>query len=48
MTARSVGDVTVAGDAALVAEVEMHRPPANYFDAELLAGVVEAIAWADG
>ena len=48
MTARSFGDVTVAVDAALVAEVEMHRPPANYFDAELLAGVVEAIAWADG
>ena len=30
-----------------VAEVELHRPPANYFDAELLAGVVKAIDWAD-
>jgi len=30
-----------------VAEVEMHRPPANYFDAALLASVVEAVAWAD-
>ena len=30
-----------------VAEVEMHRPPANYFDAALLAGVVDAVDWAE-
>jgi len=41
------GDVTaVLGDDG-VAEVEMHRPPANYFDAELLGDVVSALAWAD-
>ena len=30
-----------------MAEVELHRPPANYFDAALLAGVVDAVAWAE-
>ena len=40
------GDVTVVLDADHVAEIEMHRPPANYFDAELLAGVVDAVDWA--
>jgi enoyl-CoA hydratase/carnithine racemase len=40
------GDVTAAVDPDHVAEVEMHRPPANYFDGALLAGVVDAIAWA--
>ena len=47
MTSGSFGDVTVWVDATYVAEVEMHRPPANYFDADLLAGVVDAVAWAD-
>jgi 2-(1,2-epoxy-1,2-dihydrophenyl)acetyl-CoA isomerase len=42
------GDVTVTVTDTYVAEVEMHRPPANFFDAHLLAGVVEAIGWADG
>jgi len=46
--AGAFGDVTVSLDDRLVAEVEMHRPPANYFDAALLAAVVEAVAWADG
>jgi enoyl-CoA hydratase/carnithine racemase len=41
------GDVTVTLDDRHVAEVELHRPPANYFDAALLASVVEAIAWTD-
>jgi 2-(1,2-epoxy-1,2-dihydrophenyl)acetyl-CoA isomerase len=41
------GDVTVVLDGHHVAEVEMHRPPANYFDAALLASVVEAVGWAD-
>jgi 2-(1,2-epoxy-1,2-dihydrophenyl)acetyl-CoA isomerase len=40
------GDVTVVLDAEIVAEIEMHRPPANYFDADLLAGVVDAVDWA--
>ncbi len=40
------GDVTCAVDEDHVAEVEMHRPPANYFDAALLSGVVDAIGWA--
>jgi hypothetical protein len=42
------GDVTVVLDAHHVAEIEMHRPPANHFDADLLAGVVDAIGWAAG
>jgi 2-(1,2-epoxy-1,2-dihydrophenyl)acetyl-CoA isomerase len=42
------GDVTVVLGARHVAEIEMHRPPANYFDADLLAGVVDAIDWAAG
>jgi 2-(1,2-epoxy-1,2-dihydrophenyl)acetyl-CoA isomerase len=45
--ATSIGDVTVAVADTHVAEIEMHRPPANYFDATLLAGVVEAVRWAD-
>ena len=40
------GDVTADVGNDLVAEVEMHRPPANYFDAGLLSGVVDAVAWA--
>ncbi|MGD0881602.1 MAG: enoyl-CoA hydratase/isomerase family protein [Acidimicrobiales bacterium] len=40
------GDVTVTVAEAHVAEVEMHRPPANYFDSVLLSGVVEAVDWA--
>ena len=42
------GDVTVSLDDAHVAEVEMHRPPANYFDAALLSGILEAIRWTEG
>jgi 2-(1,2-epoxy-1,2-dihydrophenyl)acetyl-CoA isomerase len=38
------GDVTVVIGDDQVAEVELHRPPANYFDAVLLGGVVDAIA----
>jgi 2-(1,2-epoxy-1,2-dihydrophenyl)acetyl-CoA isomerase len=37
------GDVSVAfGDAAHVATVEIHRPPANFFDAELISSIAEA------
>jgi len=47
MTADAVfGDVTVSVGDTGVAEVELHRPPANYFDAPLLSGAVEAIRWA--
>jgi len=42
----SFGDVTVVLGADHVAEVEMHRPPANYFDAVLLSSVVKSIRWA--
>jgi enoyl-CoA hydratase/carnithine racemase len=37
------GDVTATHVGGHVTEVEMHRPPANYFDTGLLRGVVEAI-----
>ena len=43
----SFGDVTVTVDADGVGEVEMHRPPANYFDASLLGDVVAGLAWSD-
>jgi enoyl-CoA hydratase/carnithine racemase len=43
---RAFGDVTATVDRH-VAEVELHRPPANFFDAVLLAGVVDALEWAD-
>jgi 2-(1,2-epoxy-1,2-dihydrophenyl)acetyl-CoA isomerase len=42
------GDVTARLDEDHVAEVELHRPPANYFDAALLGGIVDAIDWAAG
>jgi len=45
---RSFGEVSVVVDGDHVAEVEMHRPPANYFDAALLSGIVDAIGWAAG
>ncbi len=44
----SFGEVTVTATGPYVAEVEMHRPPANYFDAALLEGIVDSIRWADG
>jgi 2-(1,2-epoxy-1,2-dihydrophenyl)acetyl-CoA isomerase len=46
MTDAAFGDVSVRLDDGHVAEVELHRPPANYFDAILLNGVVDAVAWA--
>ena len=39
------GDVTATLGDGHVAEVELHRPPANYFDATLLSAVVDAVAW---
>jgi 2-(1,2-epoxy-1,2-dihydrophenyl)acetyl-CoA isomerase len=40
------GDVTVSVTDTHVAEVEMHRPPANFFDAVLLGSVVAGVGWA--
>jgi 2-(1,2-epoxy-1,2-dihydrophenyl)acetyl-CoA isomerase len=37
-----VSDVTVAIDDPYVATVEIHRPPANYFDAALIRDLAEA------
>jgi enoyl-CoA hydratase/carnithine racemase len=37
-----LNDVTVAVDDAHVATVEIHRPPANYFDAALVRGLGDA------
>ena len=45
-TTATFGDVTAVLDHGHVAEVELHRPPANFFDADLLNGVVEAVTWA--
>jgi len=42
------GDVTATPFRDHVAEVEMHRPPANYFDTSLLAGIIAGIRWAEG
>jgi len=46
-TAATFGDVTARLDEGHVVEVELHRPPANYFDPTLLAGVVDAVDWAE-
>lgn len=45
----SFGDVTVSsdGDGVGVGLVEMRRPPANYFDAALLGGIVAAVGRAN-
>jgi 2-(1,2-epoxy-1,2-dihydrophenyl)acetyl-CoA isomerase len=45
---QAFGDVTATSTDSYVAEIEMHRPPSNFFDVQLLASVVEAVAWADG
>ncbi|MGH9079815.1 MAG: enoyl-CoA hydratase/isomerase family protein [Acidimicrobiales bacterium] len=42
---KAFGDVTAELTDPAVAEVEVHRPPSNFFDAPLLANVVEAIGW---
>jgi len=36
------GDVTVSLDRRSVAEVEIHRPPNNHFDLELIASIADA------
>jgi 2-(1,2-epoxy-1,2-dihydrophenyl)acetyl-CoA isomerase len=46
-TGATFGDVTVRVDDGHVAEVELHRPPANYFDTALLVGLVDAVTWAE-
>jgi 2-(1,2-epoxy-1,2-dihydrophenyl)acetyl-CoA isomerase len=41
------GDVSVVEVVPGVAEVEWHRPPANFFDVELLRGILDALSWAE-
>ncbi len=41
------GDITVTRVGDHVGEVEMHRPPANYFDVALLGDIVAGIDWAE-
>jgi enoyl-CoA hydratase/carnithine racemase len=43
----SFGDVTVAIDADKVATVEIHRPPDNFFDRDLIASLADAYATID-
>ncbi len=44
---KTFGDVTAALTDRAVAEIEVHRPPSNFFDPPLLGQVLEAISWAD-
>lgn len=44
---KTFGDVTASVDDRAVAEIEVHRPPSNFFDASLLGQVLEGIGWAD-
>lgn len=41
------GDVSLAVDANHVATVEMHRPPANFFDVELMRSLADAYSAVD-
>jgi len=41
------GDVTVDVDDALVATVEIHRPPNNYFDTDLINAIADAYGYVD-
>ena len=36
------GDVTVSGDGDFVATVEIHRPPNNFFDVDLIRAIADA------
>src|SRR5437773_2245620 len=42
------GDVTVTIGDDFVAEVEMHRPPDNFFDADLIRDIATAYELLDG
>ncbi|HET9692217.1 MAG TPA: enoyl-CoA hydratase/isomerase family protein [Acidimicrobiales bacterium] len=44
---RTFGDVTVEVGDDHVATVEMHRPPANFFDTSLIADLADAVGWVD-
>ncbi|MEP7215404.1 MAG: enoyl-CoA hydratase/isomerase family protein [Anaerolineaceae bacterium] len=46
--ASKYGDVSVGVDANGVAKVEIHRPPNNFFDAELIASLSSAYEAIDG
>lgn len=41
------GDVTVEVGDDFVGEVEIHRPPNNFFDVALIQGIAEAYQWLD-
>ncbi|HVA75098.1 MAG TPA: enoyl-CoA hydratase/isomerase family protein [Acidimicrobiales bacterium] len=45
--AQSFGDVTVELGDDFVAEVEIHRPPNNFFDVVLIRSIAEAYDWLD-
>ena len=43
--AQTFGDVTAELGGDFVAEVEIHRPPNNFFDVALIRGIAEAYEW---
>lgn len=46
--AQIFGDVSVQLGDDFVAEVEIHRPPNNFFDVALIRAIAEAYEWLDG
>lgn len=48
MTPVRLGDVTTSVDGDGVATVEIHRPPDNYFDIDLITSLADAYAELDG
>src|SRR5262249_50939986 len=48
MTSERFGDVSVTAGDDFVAIVELHRPPNNYFDLELIRSLAEAYEAVDG
>ncbi|HEY6310767.1 MAG TPA: enoyl-CoA hydratase/isomerase family protein [Streptosporangiaceae bacterium] len=47
-TRKTFGDVSVWPSGDLVATMEIGRPPDNFFDAELITSLADALAWLDG
>lgn len=48
MSAQTFGDVTVEVGDDFVATIELHRPPNNYFDVNLIRSLAEALEMLDG
>lgn len=46
--AQTFGDVSVQLGDDFVAEVEIHRPPNNFFDVSLIRAIAEAYEWLEG